>query len=102
MLLAVLCIALATALHWVLSLIWADIFGFLTFYPAVVVTGLASGIDAGVAAIALAAVANWWLFIPPQFALFPIKGDHAASLALFIISSAFCLGAVYPYMRGNE
>jgi K+-sensing histidine kinase KdpD len=102
MLLALLCIALATALHWALSLIWPDIFGFLTFYPAVIVTGLARGIEAGVVAIGLGAVVNWWAFIPPQFALFPIKGDHAASLALFVISSAFCSGAVYPYMRGNE
>ena len=64
MLLAVLCIALATALHWVLSLIWPDIFGFLTVYPAVVVTGLASGIEAGVVATGLGAIVNWWLFIP--------------------------------------
>ena len=100
--LAVLCIALATALRWALGLVWPDIFEFLTFYPAVLVTGLARGIEAGVAAIALAAVANWWVFIPPQFAFFPIVDDHAASLALFIISSAFCLGAAHPYMRGNE
>jgi len=102
MLLAVLCIALATSLRWALGLVWPDIFEFLTFYPAILVAGFARGIEAGVAAIAFAAVANWWLFIPPQFALFPIKDDHAASLALFVISAAFCLGAVYPYMRGNE
>ncbi|MGA8158143.1 MAG: hypothetical protein WB822_18460, partial [Rhodoplanes sp.] len=64
MLLALLCIALATALHWALSLIWPDIFGFLTFYPAVIVTGLARGIEAGVVAIGLGAVVNWWAFIP--------------------------------------
>jgi K+-sensing histidine kinase KdpD len=102
MLLAVLCIALAAALHWGLSLIWPDIFGFLTFYPAVVVTGLASGIEAGVVAIGLGAVVNWWLFIPPRFAFLPIIDDHAASLALFVISAAICLGAAYPYMRGSE
>lgn len=102
MLLAVLCIALAAALHWVLSLIWPDIFGFLTLYPAVLVSGLAGGIEVGVVAIGLGAVAHWWLFIPPQFAFFPIVDDHAASLALFVISSALCLGAVYPHMRGNE
>ena len=37
-------------------------------YPAVIVVGLARGLEAGVVAIALAAVTNWWLFIPPQFA----------------------------------
>ena len=102
MVLAVLCIALATALRWALGLVWPDISEFLTFYPAVLVTGLARGLEAGVVAIALAAVVSWWLFIPPQFAFFPIKDDHAASLALFVISSVICLGTVHPYMRGNE
>ena len=52
MLLAVVWIALATALGWALGLVWPDIFEFLTFYPAVLVTGLARGPEAGVAAIA--------------------------------------------------
>ncbi|MFY9734051.1 MAG: DUF4118 domain-containing protein [Rhodoplanes sp.] len=99
MVLAILCIALATALRWSLGLVWPEIFEFLTFYPAVIVVGLARGLEAGVVAIALAAVTNWWLFIPPQFAFFPVKYDHAASLALFVISSVLCLGAVHPYMR---
>ena len=99
MVLAILCIALATALRWALGLVWPEIFEFLTFYPAVIVVGLVRGLEAGAAAIALAAVTSWWLFIPPQFAFFPIKGDHAASLALFVISSVISLGAVYPYMR---
>lgn len=96
---AVLCIALATALRWALGLVYPDIIEFITFYPAVLITGLAGGLEAGVAEITLAAVINWWLFIPPQFALLPIQEDHAASLALFVISSAICLGVIQPYAR---
>ena len=32
MVLAILCIALATALRWSLGLVWPEIFEFLTFY----------------------------------------------------------------------
>jgi hypothetical protein len=31
--------------------------------------------------------------------LLPIQEDHAASLALFVISSAICLGVIQPYAR---
>lgn len=102
MVLAIFCIALATVVRWSLGLIWPDIFEFLTFYPAILVAGLARGFEAGAVAIALAAGVSWWLFIPPQFAFFPIKDDHAAGLAVFVISSVVCLSAVHPFIREKD
>ena len=46
MVLAVLCMALAVTLRWALGLIWPDIIEIITFYPAVLVIGLARGLEA--------------------------------------------------------
>ena len=59
----VLCVALAATLRWLLSLVWPDITDFVTFYPAIVVVTVASGVEAGVLAIVLAALTCWWIFV---------------------------------------
>ena len=97
--LTALSLALATALRWALGLVWPDIPYFVTFYPIVVTVALACGLEAGVATIVLAAVIDWWFFIPPPFAFFPLKQDHAVSLVLFVFSCAVILAMVEPYVR---
>lgn len=92
----ILCVALAVAVRWGFGLVWPDVADFVTFYPTIVVVTLACGVEAGLVAIALSAISCWWIFIPPQFAFFPVKQDDAVSLILFVISSAIIVAVIQP------
>ena len=102
MMVTVLCVALSAALRWSLSLVWPDITNFVTFYPAIVVITVTSGVEAGILAIVLAALTCWWIIIPPPFAFFPLKQDDAVSIALFILSCAIIITTIQPYLRPEE
>lgn len=56
---------------------------FITYYPAIIIATLAGGFWPGVVATLLAAVAAWFLFIPPAFT-FNLGRQEAISLLLFI------------------
>jgi len=93
----VLCVALAAALRWSLSLVWPGISSFVTFYPAIVAVTFACGVEAGVLAIVLAALACWWIFIPPPFAFFPLKQDDAvAVIGACALSGGISLPQINP------
>jgi K+-sensing histidine kinase KdpD len=97
-----LCVALAAALRWSLSLVWPDITVFVTFYPAIVAVTFAYGVEAGVLAIVLTALTCWWIFIPPPFAFFPLKQDDVVSITLFILSCAIIVAMIEPHVRDEE
>ena len=56
---------------------------FITFFPAVVITTFFCGLWPGVMALALSAVASWYLFLPPIYT-FTTDDDALVALATFV------------------
>ena len=77
--------ALATLLRWWLGLQTAGILPYAIYFPAILVAALLCGWRAGLAALAMSAVAGWYLFgrPAPGFGL-----ASAVNLAIFVVSMA--------------
>ena len=56
---AILCVAVSTALRFVLGLTWPDVPVFATYYPAVLMAALVCGVAPGAVTAVLGAIAAW-------------------------------------------
>jgi two-component sensor histidine kinase len=64
---------------------------FATYFPAVLVAGLISGLPAGVFVTVAGLMTVWWAFMPPQSAFFPLASDQLLDIGTYLISSGCIL-----------
>jgi two-component sensor histidine kinase len=76
-----------------------DVVPFATFFPAVLISTLAGGPSAGIAALAASALIGWWAFVPPLFSFQAKDISSAASLLLFCLSSAIIVWVADQFHR---
>ena len=95
-LIAVLYVALATAVRVVLGLIWPDLSAFDVYYPAILIVTLEADVPAGVVAAILGSSVGWWLFVPPPYHFFPIPDATAANIILSFLISLVIVAAAAP------
>ncbi|MFN3608726.1 MAG: HWE histidine kinase domain-containing protein [Hyphomonas sp.] len=72
-------------------------FPFLTFFPAVLISGFAFGVRQGAVVAVLSAFASWYFFIPPLGFDFSMGTLLAMSLYLFVVTTE--LGLIHLMMR---
>jgi PAS domain S-box-containing protein len=61
---------------------------FITFYPAIIIATLFGGFGPGILSIVLSSAIAWYLFLPSPDSL-AIDNEEAVSLILFVVLSAF-------------
>lgn len=86
-LLATVCVGLATALRLALSAIGATL-AFATYFPAVLFSALIGGRASGLLSILFSLVAAWWAVYEPQFAFGPLNRVMLANFVLFFVSAS--------------
>lgn len=69
-------------------------FPFLTFFPAVLISGFVFGVRQGILVALLSAFASWYFFIPPVGADFSAGTLLAMGLYLFVVSTELALIAL--------
>ncbi len=84
---AIFCIAIAAVLRALLGLISSDILPFPTFYPAVLITALLGGAQAGILATTLGGVVAWWAFISPNYTFVPLSPGQSISLFTYGVAA---------------
>lgn len=73
-------------------------FPYVTFFPAVVITGFVFGVHQGILVAVLSGFASWYYFIPPYHSLAPTFGALLAmSLYLFVVITDLLL--IYLVMQ---
>jgi PAS domain S-box-containing protein len=87
----VLCVAIATAARFGLGLIESGLVPFATYFPAVLVSALFFGVEAGIAATVLSIIAAWWLFVEPQFRFTPVSARDVVNLGIFVAVNAIII-----------
>ena len=104
-LLAILCVAAATALRYGLGYINPDLVPFATYFPAVLAVALFAGAPAGIAAIVLSILAVGWLFGPPG----PVtrlemlnSGMFALACAIIVVLAEACRQLVARYQAQEK
>src|SRR5262249_16623972 len=80
-------VALATLTRWAIGDYIGGNVPFITFFPAIIIGALLSGIWPGVCATILSVLAGWYLFLPPAFS-FELEYREFVQLLLFVF---FCL-----------
>lgn len=70
-------------------------FPFLTFFPAVLVTGFVFGVRQGALIALLAGLASWYYFIPPRGTDFSAGTLLAMALYVFVVSTELTLIALF-------
>jgi PAS domain-containing protein len=64
---------------------------FITFWPAVIITALISGVGAGITCVALSAAAASFFVIAPHLALYIEGRRDLADILLFVVLASFCV-----------
>jgi two-component sensor histidine kinase len=96
--LAILCVAVASLLHWAFGLIRPDNQHFTTFYPAVLFAALLGGTGAGVFAALSAGIIAWWAFMAPHFT-FARDFDQVSSTLAYLFASLLIVWGIDRYCR---
>jgi two-component sensor histidine kinase len=96
---AVLCVALASALHIVFRLARPDLAVYSTYYPAVLFATLVGGVWSGLLALSLGGAAAWLLFKPTFLQVQPPMSDELAGLLLYILSSLLIIWGAEHYRQ---
>jgi two-component sensor histidine kinase len=94
---ALACIALATAMRMAFAWMGAKVL-FTSFFPAVLLASLLAGVPAGILVIAGAILVVWWTFIPPLYQFGPLGADDVLNFAFFAISAG-CIVALSQLYR---
>ena len=97
MLLALVCVAVATLMRMGLGFISPDSAVFAPYYSATLVAALVSGAAAGLLATIVGGLVAVWLFVPPQWGSTPFMSEQLVSLVLFGISSLVIIWAAESY-----
>jgi two-component system sensor kinase FixL len=84
--LALLLVAFAVLMRWLVAEYVGAQSPFITFYPAIIVAALIGGLWPGILAAALSVLAAWYAFIPPVFA-WTLDLHSAGQLLLFVFIS---------------
>jgi K+-sensing histidine kinase KdpD len=88
---ALLAVVLAAFLQGLLASSLGSTLHFVTFYPAILVASLFSGIPAGAFAATLTIPIVWWVFMPPYFEFNPLTVADYNSYFLFLFSRALAI-----------
>jgi K+-sensing histidine kinase KdpD len=70
---AIVCVAVAAVVRWVVGFWFEGIVPFATFFPAVLLAALVGGIGPGILAAIAGGLIGWWAFLPPPMVFFPLK-----------------------------
>lgn len=97
-LLAVVCIAVASAVRFALGLMVDDVLPLATLFPAVLAASVLGGVSSGVVAAVLGGVVGWWAFMPPQTIVVPTL-SHTINLALYFGSAGLIVCIAEGYRR---
>ena len=97
--LAVLLVAFASLLRWILGVFVYDVQAFTTFYPAVIFAALWGGAGAGVFAALAGGIISWWAFLPPYSVLWPLTRADTVNLVTYFIASILIVWAADHYRR---
>lgn len=90
---AVICVAAATAIRFLVGLRWPDAVFFATYFPATLVATLVGGWLAGALAATLGGILGWWAFMSPQFSFSFISTTQVTNLLLYGIAAAAVIAA---------
>ena len=90
---ALVMVALAVLVRWIVGEYLGARIPFITFYPAIILATLIGGLWPGIVATVLSALAAWFLFVPPYFS-FALGERELVQLLLFIIISAINVAIV--------
>jgi len=90
---ALVMVALAVFVRWIVGEYLGARIPFITFYPAIILATLFGGLWPGIVATVLSALAAWFLFVPPYFS-FALGERELVQLLLFIIISVINVAIV--------
>ncbi|NIX75968.1 sensor histidine kinase [Microvirga terricola] len=96
---ALLCVALATLARMSLTPLLGATSPFLTIFPAALVAALIGGVIPGLVAIVAAVLSVWYFFIPPAFAFGAVSFEVGAA-AVFYVGVALLIVLAVGAMRG--
>ena len=77
----------AIGIRWIIDPFVGTHVPFTTFYPAVFAAALIGGLGPAMLAIALAALAAWYIFMPPALS-FALEQSGDAEILLFVVVNA--------------
>nr|WP_245218732.1 histidine kinase dimerization/phosphoacceptor domain -containing protein [Rubellimicrobium aerolatum] len=92
---------LATAARFVLDPYLPPGFPYLTFFPAIALTGFLAGSGPGAVQAILCGVVAWFFFIPPTQS-FALTSGKAMALLLYLVVTGTELGLIYAMRRALE
>ena len=84
---ALLCVGVATLLRLSIDLFAPDAIPYATYFPAILIAALISGLGGGVFALALSALTAWYVFVPPRMSFAGWDVEHSVSLGLFFFTA---------------
>jgi two-component sensor histidine kinase len=85
--LAIACVALATAARVAVGWLVGPTLPFVTYFPAILFAALFGGVWAGIMSIPLSILVVWWAFTPPYYEFAPLTLSQLANIVLFAFSS---------------
>jgi PAS domain S-box-containing protein len=98
---AICCSAAAIAMRYALGFIDSGLVPFATFFPAVLLVTFLGGIAAGILALVLCGIFGWWLFIPPDFAFFPVSQSDVWNILLYAGNGGIIIWAAEGFRRAR-
>jgi len=95
---AVFCVAIATGFRWAAHLVFdGTLLVYATFYPAILFAAFFGGLSAGLLALLIGGIVGLYAFVPPTFSLSTVSTNDVVNVALYYISGATILAAIYGY-----
>ena len=94
---AIFCVAVATAVRWVIGIWFEGVVPFATFFPAALFAALVGGIGPGTLAAVLGGIIGWWAFFDPPMAFFPLATGQLISITSYIFTSLLIVWAAEHY-----
>jgi two-component sensor histidine kinase len=99
---ALLLVLIAALARWGLELVNPLLLPFTAFYPAVLFASYIGGFRVGIFAAVLGALIGWWVFLPPQFAFFPLDLDGWLYILSYVCVCAFIIWGAGSYRNLAE
>jgi len=96
-LLALVCVAIATAAEFVISSLTGPSVPFGAYFPAVVAAALFGGARAGTLTVLISIIVVWWAFIPPYYEFSTLDAHQSGTVALFTLSAFATVWFAYRY-----
>lgn len=74
---------------------------YITFFPAVILTGFLAGLRPGLVCAALSGVASWYFFLPPANS-FVLDGPAAIALGFYVFIVSVDLALIHVMQRSTD